>query len=100
MWELFSECEEIVSRIDSTQRHLKYWESLRVSHPPEMINVPVQQLENQNLFYQNQLSRWKAACSIQKAYKDWKWRRDVVWNPYTAIGHLNLKIRANTMERC
>ena len=31
---------------------------------------------------------------IQRAFRVWKWRKDVVWNPHTDLGALNLTIRA------
>ncbi len=31
---------------------------------------------------------------IQRRYRLWKWRKDILWNPHTDIGRLNLLMRA------
>ncbi len=31
---------------------------------------------------------------IQRQYRLWRWRKDVLWNPHTDIGRLNLLVRA------
>lgn len=36
-----------------------------------------------------------AVILIQKQFRLWKFRKDLVWNPYTEIGRLNLQIKAN-----
>ena len=38
-----------------------------------------------------------AARRIQKAFRAWMWRRDILWNPHTPVGkaHLTIKARAN-----
>ena len=28
----------------------------------------------------------RAACTIQRRWKHWQWRKDVLWNPYTEAG--------------
>ena len=36
------------------------------------------------------------ARMIQRQFRLWKWRKDVLWNPYTDIGRLNLMTKART----
>ena len=40
-----------------------------------------------------------SAVKIQRAFRLWRWRKDVVWNPHTDAGSLNLAIQARLVLR-
>ena len=36
----------------------------------------------------------KKAALIQRAYRSWRWRKDVLWNPHTELGARRLALEA------
>ena len=37
------------------------------------------------------------SVKIQRAFRLWQWRKNIVWNPHTEIGQLNAMIQYNTL---
>jgi hypothetical protein len=39
-------------------------------------------------------SRMRTMYRMERAFKQWKWRKEVAWNPHTALGRRRLQLRA------